>query len=62
MKFHTTLVEKLITLIEVNSGWPEQRRLREALAKLDLTIYTQQSGKEVLVSTKDLQNKIKKPE
>ena len=54
MKLHSTLVEKLLTIYEVNSGWPEQRKLREALTKLDLTTYTQQTGKEVLVDTEDL--------
>jgi len=54
MKLHSTLVEKLLTLFEVNSGWPEQRKLREALNKLDLSTYTQQTGNEVLVDTKDL--------
>ena len=39
MKLHSTLVEKLLTLFEVNSGWPEQRKLREALNKLDLSTY-----------------------
>lgn len=55
MKLHQTLVEKLIVLFEVNSGWPEQRRLKEALTKLDLTVYKQKNGTEVLVSTKQLQ-------
>jgi hypothetical protein len=54
MKLHSTLVEKLLTLFEVNSGWPEQRKLREALNKLDLSTYIQQTGNEVLVDTKDL--------
>ncbi len=51
MKFHSTLVEQLITLFEVNSGWQEQRKLREALTGFDLTVYTQANGDTVLVST-----------
>ena len=58
MKLHSTLIEKLLTIYEVNSGWPEQRKLREALAKLDLTTYTQKTGTNVLVATDDL-NKAK---
>ncbi len=54
MKFHHTTIEKLITIFEINSGWQEQKRLREALIKLDLSVYTQQNGNEVLVSTKEL--------
>tara|TARA_B100000212_G_C27020523_1_gene382962 strand:- start:252 stop:440 length:189 start_codon:yes stop_codon:yes gene_type:complete len=62
MKLHKTLVEKLIVMYEVNSGWPEQRRLREALAKLNVTVYTQKNGNEVLVSTDDLQEQAKRKE
>ena len=54
MKLHNTLVEKLLTIYEVSSGWPEQRKLREALKNLDVTIYKQQTGNEVLVATDDL--------
>ena len=54
MKLHPTLVEKLITLYEVNSGWPEERRLREALSKLEIATYKQKNGNTVLVSSKDL--------
>ena len=62
MKLHKTLVEKLIVMYEVNSGWPEQRRLREALAKLNVTVYKQKNGNEVLVSTDDLQEHAKRKE
>ena len=51
MKFHQTLVEQFITLFEVNSGWQEQKKLREALTTFDLTVYTQENGATVLVST-----------
>ena len=59
MKLHQTLVEELITLFEVNSGWKEQSKLREALLKFDVTIYKQQSGNEILVSTKELNQKLR---
>ena len=59
MKFHPNLVEQLVTLFEVNSGWPEQRKLREALTDFDLTVYKSQNGTEVLVSTKDLEKKLR---
>ena len=58
MKFHSTLVNELVMLFEINSGWRDQRKLREALAKLDLTVYTQQSGGQVLISTEALNKKI----
>lgn len=62
MKLHHTLVQKLVVLFEVNSGWPEQKKLKEALTKLDVTVYKQQDGTEVLVSTKQLQETLNKQE
>ncbi len=62
MKLHHTLVQKLVVLFEVNSGWPEQKKLKEALTKLDVTVYKQQDGTEVLVSTKQLQESLNKQE
>ncbi len=59
MKLHSTLVEKLLTIFEVNSGWPEQRKLREALNRLDLSAYTQKTGTAVLVATTDLKKATK---
>jgi hypothetical protein len=59
MKLHSTLVENLIALYEVNSGWQEQKKLREALQKVDLTVYTQENGDTVLVSTAELEKKIR---
>jgi hypothetical protein len=62
MRLHKSLVEKLIVLYEVNSGWPEQRRLREALTKVNLTVYKQKNGNEILVSTDDMNAETKKKE
>ena len=55
MKLHDTLVEVLLKTYEVNSGWTEERKLREALKRLDFSVYTQQDGTQVLVSTAQLQ-------
>ena len=54
MKLHDTLVEVLLKTYEVNSGWTEERKLREALKRLDVSVYTQQDGTQVLVSTVQL--------
>ena len=62
MKLHHTLVEHLIKTYEVNSGWTEERKLRAALANLDLSVYTQQDGTQVLVSTTELREAQKKIE
>lgn len=62
MKLHNTLVELLLKTYEVNSGWTEEKKLRAALARMDFSIYTQQDGTQVLVSTKELQEAQRKIE
>jgi len=59
MKLHSTLVEQLIKLFEINSGWPEQRKLREVLSELNVSTYKRANGSEVLVETKFLNEKLK---
>jgi hypothetical protein len=55
MRLHTTAIEKLIKLYSNYGGYPEERRLRQALLEMDLTEYKQQTGKKqsVLVLTED---------
>ena len=60
MKLHITLIETLIKTYEVNAGWTEERKLRAALASLDFSVYKQANGQEVLVSTKELQEQVRK--
>ena len=60
MKLHATLVEQLIKTYEVNSGWTEERKLRAALENLDVSVYTQTTGQKVLVSTKELNEHLRK--
>jgi hypothetical protein len=60
MKLHDTLVEVLIKTYEVNSGWTEEKKLRKVLQNLDVSVYTQSDGREVLVSTKELQEQVRK--
>ena len=57
MKLHYTLVEELVQIYTTYGGWRDEVRLKEALAKLDLSVYEQktQGGTQVLVSTKSLQ-------
>jgi len=54
MKFHLSLIEKLVKIMEVNSGWQGETKLKLALEKLNIAIYTQESGKEVLVDADEL--------
>jgi len=60
MKLHATLVEVLIKTYEINSGWTEEKKLRNVLQNLDVSIYTQSDGQQVLVSTKELQEQVRK--
>ena len=46
--------------MEVNSGWQDEKKLKAALASLNITVYTQKSGNQVLVDADEmakLQNK-----
>jgi len=49
MKLHSTLIEKLVKIMEINSGWQGESKLKKALASLNISVYTQQTGEEVLV-------------
>lgn len=54
MKFHSTLIEKLVKVMEVNSGWRDEKKLKEALARLNLVVYTQKTGNQVLVDADEM--------
>lgn len=60
MKLHNTLVNELLKTYEVNSGWTEERKLRSALERLEISVYTQENGNKVLVSTKELATHMRK--
>lgn len=40
--------------MEVNSGWTGESKLKAALAALNIAVYTQASGQEVLVDAEEL--------
>jgi len=54
VKLHETLVQKLLKVYEVNSGWTEEKKLQGALRRLDMSVYTQQDGTQILVPTEEL--------
>ena len=54
MKLHSTLIEKLVKIMEINSGWTGEAKLKKALASLNISVYTQQTGEEVLVDGDEL--------
>ena len=60
MKLHQTLIDILLQTYETNSGWTEEKKLRAALERMDLSVYTQADGTQVLVSTQQLQEQVRK--
>ena len=56
MKLHNTVIEKLIRLYANYGGYPEERKLSQALNEMHLDTYQQQSGNRetVLVLEEDL--------
>ena len=60
MKFHSTLIEKLVQVMEVNSGWTGEKKLKAALAAMNIEVYTQQTGDTVLVDGDELNRQLNK--
>lgn len=58
MKLHPTLVQKLIEVYTINSGWAGEEKLKKALNMLDLTVYTQQDGTQILVDTTEYNKRL----
>jgi len=56
MKLHNTTIEKLIKIYTTYGGYPEERKLRQALQEVNLDSYEQQTGNRqtVLVLSEDL--------
>ncbi len=54
MKMHPTLIQKLLKIMEINSGWSEEWKLKAALEKLDMSVYTTQNGNQILVDSAEL--------
>ena len=55
MKLHGTVIEKLIRIYSNYGGYPEEKKLRQALQEIDFTEYKQQTGSKqsVIVLTED---------
>ena len=54
MKLHPTLVLELVRIFETHGGHREEWRLKNELSKLDVAMYTRQSGEQIIVSSKKL--------
>ena len=58
MRLHTSVIKEMIRIFETHGGFLGEKRIREALAQMDLSTYLQNStGREVLVLTKELDEK-----
>jgi len=58
MKMHQTTIDKLVKIFENYGGHREQIKLKTMLASLDMSVYKQNSGKEVLVLTEEMVRKV----
>jgi len=54
MKLHESMVQKLLKVYEVNSGWTEEKKLLAVLRRIDISVYTQENGNKVLVPSEEL--------
>ena len=57
MKLHDTLIDYLIRLYTTHGGYKEELKLKERLKSVDISVYQQTTGKEILVLTDDLKKK-----
>lgn len=56
MKLHETVIEKLVAIYSNYGGFPDEKKLREHIKKLDLTVYerkTTDNQELILVLTED---------
>ena len=61
MRFHQSVIDKIADLTSKYGGQQEETRLKQVIAKLDLSVYTQTGSpyESFIVLTKDLNNPIK---
>jgi hypothetical protein len=58
MKLHESTVKELIRIFQVHGGHREEWRLFHELAKIDFSMYKQQSGNDVIVLTEILKKSV----
>ena len=54
MKLHNTAVQNLIRIFTTYGGHREEHRLIRELSKINFDVYTQQTGRQVLVLQEDV--------
>lgn len=60
MKLHNSVITRMTQLFDVWGGHKNQQRLSQELNKLDFSVYTNQTGEQILVLSSDLKNELKK--
>ena len=56
MRLHSTVIDRLVKVYDVYGGHREQNRLRDELARIDLTTYTRQDGQTIIVLESDVKS------
>lgn len=54
MKLHNTAIQNLIRIFTTYGGFRSEHRLVTELSKVDFDVYTQQTGKQVIVLKDDV--------
>jgi len=53
------LIDRICSLAETYGGHRNEYRLKEEIKKLDIAVYRRQSGEEILVNQRDIENYLK---
>ena len=54
MKIHDTLIERIVKLYETYGGHRDEHRLKSELKRLNVAVYTRETGEQVLVDQTEL--------
>ena len=60
MKLHNTVLDRMTQLFDMWGGHRNNTKLLSEMKKLDFTVYTTQTGEQVLVLTSQLQEEMLK--
>lgn len=60
MKLHNTAIQNLIRIFTTYGGFRSEHRLVTELSKINFDVYTQQTGKQVIVLSEDVAKELKK--
>jgi len=60
VKLHNTAIQNLIRIFTTYGGFRSEHRLVAELSKVNFDVYTQQTGKQVIVLSEDVAKELKK--